>query len=107
MKIIQAVIELSRGTRVARIVESVGEDYQELIDALRNASALPVGLMERSVHTDYVPWVREIITAEDAVEARQERWGRTTRNSARYIRSVELGDHEKRALLASSFEGCN
>ncbi|KAJ6539350.1 P-loop containing nucleoside triphosphate hydrolase protein [Mycena capillaripes] len=107
-EIIAAVIELSRGKRVARVDSGTGEDYQELIDALRNNPAFPVGLMERTVaHTEYVPWAREIITAEDAAEAKQERWGRATRNSARYLRSIEVGERERAALLASSFWGCN
>ncbi|KAF7352787.1 Transcription initiation factor [Mycena venus] len=97
-KFIAAVMELSRGTRVAR-ADSVGEDYQELMDAFRNNPAFPVGLFEREVaHTEYLPWARQIIAGEDAQEARQERWGRVTRNSARYIRSVEIGEREREAL---------
>ncbi|KAJ7682798.1 P-loop containing nucleoside triphosphate hydrolase protein [Mycena polygramma] len=107
-KIIAAVIGLSRGTRVAHVDSGTGEDYQELIDALGNNLAFPVGLMERAaVHTEYVPWARMIIAGEDAQEARQERQGRGTRNSVRYIRSIEVGSREREALEASSLRDVN
>jgi hypothetical protein len=55
-----------------------------------------------AAHTEYVPFARQIIGSEDALEARQEKYGRTTRNSARYIRSIEVGEDERRALERSS-----
>ncbi|KAJ6599063.1 hypothetical protein DFH09DRAFT_23406 [Mycena vulgaris] len=108
-KIIEAVIAASRGTYVAR-AGSRPNDYQDLIDALRNNPAFPVGLMERAVaHTEYVPWARQIIAGDDALEAAQSARGvgRGTRNSARYtyVRSLEVGDEERRALDASRFVG--
>ncbi|KAJ7771367.1 hypothetical protein DFH07DRAFT_914076 [Mycena maculata] len=103
-KIISAVNELSRGKRVARATEA-RVHYQSMIDALRNNPAFPVGIMERAVaHTEYVPWARHIIVGEDALEARQGRCGRATRNSTRYIRSIELGKEERDALDASRIE---
>ncbi|KAJ6515891.1 hypothetical protein C8R45DRAFT_957986 [Mycena sanguinolenta] len=103
-KFIAAVMELSRGTRVAHAEsDSFSEDYQALLDVFTNHPAFPVGVMERAVaHTDYLPWSRHIIAGEDVQEARQERGGRATRNSARYIRSIEVGEQEREALAGSS-----
>ncbi|KAK7061722.1 transcription initiation factor [Favolaschia claudopus] len=101
-KFICAVMEVSRGKRVAR-AEFVGEDYQELIDALRNNSAFPVGVMDRVVaHTDYVPLARQIIAEEDALEARVEHGGRATRSRGRYIRSIEIEERERERLKGSA-----
>ncbi|KAJ7638815.1 hypothetical protein FB45DRAFT_1055047 [Roridomyces roridus] len=86
-----AVNILSRGERAARVGVGASADYQELVDAaFRNNLAFPVGLPERAAaYTDYLPLARQIIMAEDVTEERYERFGRTTRNSNRYIRSVE------------------
>ncbi|KAJ7700095.1 P-loop containing nucleoside triphosphate hydrolase protein [Mycena rosella] len=107
-RIIDAVLEGSRGTRVARERDRA-RDYEDLLDALRNNLAFPVGLMEREVaHTEYVPWVRQIIAGDDAAavaHSAQRGAGRGTRNSARYIRSVELDAEGRRALEGSSLSG--
>ncbi|KAJ7498919.1 hypothetical protein FB451DRAFT_1427460 [Mycena latifolia] len=107
-RIIEAVIANSRGTRVARGGVRTRE-YQELIDALRHNRAFPVGFMGRAVaHTEYVPWAREIIAGDDAAAAAAAQSGRgagrSTRNSARHIHSIEL-DAGGRAALEGSVLG--
>ncbi|KAJ7179131.1 P-loop containing nucleoside triphosphate hydrolase protein [Mycena filopes] len=100
-KIIAAVIELSRGRRVTEDSwSSARESYQAFLDAL--SPCLPVGqLGQPATHVDFVPFVRQIIAGEDALEAvyRQMR----TRGLARtYYRSLVVGEETRRALNSSS-----
>lgn len=104
-KMIEAVIETCRGTRVTRAGFRAC-DYRELIDALRNNPVFPVGVMERAAaHTEYVPWARQLIACDDGAEAAQRGRvvGRSTRSGARHVRTIEVDTEVRRGLERSSF----
>ncbi|KAJ7228650.1 hypothetical protein GGX14DRAFT_414058 [Mycena pura] len=106
-KITSAVLAISRGTSVACADWDFRAtvDYQDLIDALRNNPTFPVGMIQREeFHTDYLPCVRQIIAAEDAVDAAWQGLAgrRGTRSSRRYLRTVEVGGEERDLLSGSS-----
>lgn len=102
-KIIDAVMSKTHGTRVPRGGAGTGV-YLDLVNALRDNAAFPVGAMDRTVaHTEYVPWARQLIAMDDALEGVQRRGaGRSTRNSARHVRSISLDDGGRAALVGSS-----
>lgn len=83
-------------------------EYQSrMVDALQEVLWPPAPLMpQRSVFLDYIPWVRYMVTVDDALErrARDERGsGRWTRNSMRtlHARSVVVREGQREVLRGS------
>ncbi|KAJ7068278.1 P-loop containing nucleoside triphosphate hydrolase protein [Mycena amicta] len=98
--IVEAVTAVSRIPRIGRA--RVDSDYARLIDKMKEHRALAVGVMERrEAHTDYLPWLQQIVVAEDVLVAASLQQGRRgTRNSRRYERNVELEDQVRQLLYA-------
>jgi len=85
--------------------------YDEMIELWTNHPALHVALTRGSaLHTDYVPTIRHIVAGEDlqTLVAGQQQQGsrRTTRSSqGNYIRSIEMSERERVALVNSELGG--
>ncbi|PPR06958.1 hypothetical protein CVT26_004278 [Gymnopilus dilepis] len=95
-------IEISSGLLDREMLEKEDEwrkQHREVIEEL-----LPVGMWRRGCleHcVDYLPYVRQMVEAEDAEEAREaRRVGRRTRNSIRsgYVRMISMTEEARKKL---------
>ncbi|KAH7914351.1 hypothetical protein BJ138DRAFT_1170698 [Hygrophoropsis aurantiaca] len=86
----------------------------QMVDALQHIIYLPAPLMpQSSVFLDYIPWVREMVTADDILERlawdgmEKEKSGRLTRNSmrAKHARAIELSTEQRGLLDSTKLEG--
>ncbi|KAJ3815468.1 hypothetical protein F5876DRAFT_30526 [Lentinula aff. lateritia] len=117
--IMSTIIELSRGgnscprsegdssiltstrARIARV------QYDETVKEFgHNVVAGRSQIMRRPVFDlDYLPWIRQMVAAEDSQEAMLRRdgvgVGRKTRNSQKYSRMIELSENARRGLDAT------
>ncbi|THV08553.1 hypothetical protein K435DRAFT_772021 [Dendrothele bispora CBS 962.96] len=75
--------------------------YEKMLKEFSNNVAVGESQIGRRtvIDLDYLPWIRHMVAADDVLEKETERvGGRTTRNSQRYVRTVELSEGE-RAIL--------
>nr|GAT59425.1 AAA family protein [Mycena chlorophos] len=93
------VAAVTRQTHARR--PRVGSEYVRLIDKLKEHRALAVGVMQRSeAHTEYIPWLRQIVVAEDELETQWQQKGRRGTRSRRYERNIDVEDELRELLLA-------
>lgn len=76
-------------------------EYEKMLKEFGNNVAVTRSEIVRrpNFDMDYLPWIRQIVAADDAAEGSME-WagGRKTRNSQRYERTIVLSEEERRFL---------
>lgn len=97
-----------------RLFRARVEHQAQMLTALQDIVQPPAPLMpQSSVYLDYIPWVRFMVKVDDILERlawdemEKVKSGRLTRNSmkARHIRTIDLREDQRRALVATRIQG--
>ncbi|KAK0206561.1 hypothetical protein DFS33DRAFT_598405 [Desarmillaria ectypa] len=112
--IMSTAIRLSRGgifgsMRSMNLSAQAG--YRDVIKTLGKNVMGAQALRGTAFGVDYLPWIRQIILADDEEEKKPNkaeiRIGRRTRNSQgqRYVRAIEISEYEREALEQTALGG--
>jgi hypothetical protein len=103
--IMSTALWLSRGPhdrpRRQALLQTRVSRYDEMVKEFGN-NVLRSQIRRPEFDLDYLPWIREMVAAEDKQEvAMGTGTGRRTRNSQRYVRTIELSENAQKGLNAT------